>query len=717
MDIAGDSASPSTATVTLDGNGVGLVEISADSPQAVRVTVTGSGDDAEVGASAVSHVVSASLPAYRSAFGGALDLRNGDGDVAAFDAPHHGAPATGGMAVALGDRVYFVPALPGSSVSEAANLPYDVEGLQGVHIDNDGVLDLMAWGGNQVVLLRGLSTGGYAWGTGFQAKAGAVVGAVVNDVTGDRVADLVVAASRASGGGVQVLAGDGAWGFEALEPLTLAEEIWSVTADDEYGDGQPDLSVLTAGRGTVKRYTLRDDGVGWVGASTYELVDYEATAGARLMPQVDLDGDGLSEIIIQGADDLSPQDLVFYRLTDPVLRYPLGYPAYDLGLGDLDNDGLDDLLVMQDGRLTLVSYEGDGFRETPINLPSGRGPVSAGRLAGGDDVPELMITSDVSIVVPGSLSTDGWDKERFAWRAFATALTGPMVVADISDDGVGDVVGFTTDGANTVVATWVLSTDGGQLDFGGRLATGPGVTGHGLVRCGTDWYALAGNGDDSSLYRFTITGPPTERVPTLAGVTPVTGTLLACGWLPQGASGAVVANSSGFWVAYNTALDEVGNGNASQSGAVALGDTDGDGLGNVATCTAVGCSVATADLDQDGTDEVARGGDSVSLEWGGERLELGSAGDVSFADFDGDGVRDLLATDTVTGRITVWRTVAGGLAPPIVLTTDREIGLGPAYIADTNGDGIPEIAIVDVDADGRLRTAFSPVSGPRGSAW
>ena len=704
VSIDGPTASPASLTVSLDGNGLGVARVTTTAPEQVVITATASSDGAEVGASAPAYAVSDTAPAYATAWGSHLGLADGD-------LPSHGAPATGGMAISVEDAVWFVPAAPGAPAVQVADLPFTVEGLQGAHIDRDGLLDLVVFGENQVVLLRGVAQGGHAWAGGYQARAGSVVGAMTSDIDGDRLGDLIVATSRESGGGVQVLVGDGAWGFEALPPLDLAEEIWSVTGSDEFEDGVPDLSVLTAGRGTIKRYSWRPEEAGWVGASTSELVDYEATEGARLLPQTDLDGDGRDEIIIRGAEDRTPHELVFYTLTDPVYRFPLSYPRYEVGLADVDDDGIDDLLVMEEGRITVTSVNDDGgFSEIPVNLPSDRGPVVGGHF-GGDAGADILVATDHALVFPGRTDDDGWDKVRPTWRSFATALAGPILVEDLDGDGSGDSVGFTSDGTDLVMATWLLDPSAGQLQFGGRLTLGA-VDALGIAHCGPFWYALVGSDDDSTLITFQVDA---AAQPQQLASTSTAGSLLACGVLPNGNEGVVVSTTSGFWIAHGPYGTEQDSGNVGQSGAVALARSGGAGA--LASCPADGCSIAAADLDGDGVDEVARGGDTVTLEWGGDTLALAGAGHVSFADFDDDGAVDLLATDVATGRVYAWRNLGNQLAPAIVLATDRDLGAGPAFISDTTGDGVPELAVIDLDGSGNWRTSFGPASLPAGTAW
>lgn len=711
VQVEGPTAGSETVPVDFNADGFGLVPVSASGAESITLTaVDADSPSVELGAETVVHAVSGALPGYATAWGSALDLPGIVVEEGEVGTPDEGANATGGMAVSVDGAIWYLPATPGAAPRLAADLPFGIERLQGVEIDNDGILDLMAWGENQVVLLRGVAGGSYAWAGGYEARAGAVVGAVAADTDSDGYTDLVVATSQDSGGGVQVLLGDGSWGFSPMPPLDLYEEVWSVTAEDEGFDGEPDISVITAGRGTIERFSWRSTDETWVGAATAELVDYEAEQDAHLLPLTDLNGDGLFDIIIEGSPSSTPQRLVWYTLGDPVVVYPLGFESYDSELADMTGDGLDELLITEEGRTTVITHDGAGFVEIRVALPTERGPTAGGEFSGQDGYRDLMVATDAVLVQPGAEGPSGWDKERYAWRAFATALAGPMLSTDLSGDGINDIVGFTTDGADLVLGTWVLLPEGdGRLDFGGRIRLGSGVDALGLVACDGRFYALSGSGDDSTLTAFTVEVDGEDRVPSLIGQVEANGTALGCGTLASGDPGVVVANSSGFWSTYRPFLGAESTGNASQTGAVTVVD------GTVRTCAATGCSLAQADLDGDGTVEVATGGDTVSLDWNGETLSLGGAGVVAFADVDQDGAVDLTATDAATGRIWVWRNLGNGLAPALVLHTDRDLADGPSWFGDTNGDSVPEIIVSDLDPEGRLRTTLSAPSSLRWS--
>ena len=161
----------------------------------------------------------------------------------------------------------------------------------------------------------------------------------------------------------------------------------------------------------------------------------------------------------------------------------------------------------------------------------------------------------------------------------------------------------------------------------------------------------------------------------------------------------MVAKPDGTWSAFDSNMNEIATGEVGPAGAIALGDTDGDGIDEVYGCDSEGCSIVAIDFDGDGLDEIARSTATTTLTAWGEVRTIAGAGVLSATDVDADGRLDLLSLEEATGTIVIHRGMAGTTAPPLALRTERAI-FGPVFIGDANGDAISEI--FSIDADGYL---------------
>ena len=703
LSFSGDATG--SATVDLSTSGAAMVAVPLTGPGHATVTVTDSADGAETGATADAWSTTTGTPRVQMSPTTALPTLD--------EAPSLAAAGTDGIAFASGQWVWWQPASAGVPATPIARLGFSISGLQSAHIDADGVLDLAVYGGNELVLLRGLGDAGFGWQGGWRAKEGDVVAVRAADLDGDRLADLAVGVDRTNSGVAHILRGDGQWGFTLEEALELTHEIESLTASNEDDAGLPVVSVLSSSRGTVRRHTLTDDG--WIGASDFELTGYEASVGAELLPQTDINGDGEENLIITGAPDASAQDFVFYDLTDTPTHYPLTFGSYYATLADLDRDGATDMVTVEDDELHVVRWDGEGFETQGFTGTGLAGPTAAGPWIDGDALPAVAIVTDAVTFHRGEANeqTGAWTRDRFDWRAYNTALAGPGLIADLSGDGVGDIIGFTTD-PDLVIAAWQLNlgdTGQWQIILGGKAEIEGGDP-LDLVLCDNDLYALTGPIDNATLTRLRIQQDGATWQPTVIASVPATGSLLACGTIDTGAPGVVVADVSGFWTSYAEGLGARSTGAVGATGAIALADTDGDGSTEVVGCGADACSVVAGDLDGDGADEIVRVADDIRVAWGETEQAFPGTGTASLGDADGDGNLDVFVHDTASGRVQLLRAAGSSVTWPAGWQTERPL-TGAATVADMTGDGVPEIVLSD--AEGRI--LHTGATDPTGSGW
>ncbi len=693
MAVRGTSVSVTATGGTLESSelefdafGYADAVITSDGAAFVTVTTTASADGATPGASGSGALVTVEPPVYGMLPGAQLPMDGSE--------RHFAAPSEDGIAVALDDEIWWAPYSTGLPGHRVADLQAEIGGLYRAEIDADGVPDLISWSGNTLYMLRGRPGGGYSHGAAWRALDGQIAGASATDLDADRLTDVAVAVTTESTGYLVVLFGNGAWGFTQSEAGELTFPIDSLSAADEAFDGVPDLTVINSATGSLRRYSLLGDD-GWVGASTPEISAYEAAPGSELLPQADLDADGIDEIILAGAPGASSQDFIFFTMTDTVTQFPQAYGQFYPGVGELDLNPGYEIVALEDDifHVTWYSAERDGFISKNITGVGDAGPIAI-RDFNGDGFGDFAIAADQVAYFHGGTDVEGrYAADKPDWRTFSMGISGDPLILEENDDGLADVLAYVYDGEDLSVGLWVSTIDANgdtAFELSDIMSVGVGMEPHDLVTCDDDIYALFGVGNTSTLMKVDIIGGTANRRPDNGGTVDTFGTLLDCGWLDSDSSGAVVATTTGVWSTYTDNLQEQESGNlGAMSGVAILEESSGS---EVVSCVGAGCSVVTVDTDSDGRDEVVRNEDVLSIEVDGLRYTLDGGGLLAAGDVDGDGVTDVLATDEISGQVAMYRSVPGGLAPAIALHAGRQLE-GRARLGDLDGDGVPELII------------------------
>jgi len=721
MSATGAALEAGSTSQTLDPSltGVARLSLPAAGPGTVSWSVDSSADGLDT-VDASTQVWAVGLEMSHWAAGGAGLL----GEFAVE--PAHAAAGTGGVAVASEDEVWWHSSDLGQPPYVVADLPQSVAGLASGHLDRDGILDLAVWSGNQIIALRGLEGGGYTWGGGWRATEGDIVGASISDADGDRINDLSIGSSGGGSGVVTVFSHDGAWRFDAYPELDVNTELYSIQVGDETGDGRPDVSIFATVTGTVRRYTLADEG--WVGAQTSELPGYESLDGGSLLPQVDLDGDGVLETLISGSPDANSQELVFFVI-DPggqgSINYPNNFGVYDATVADLALDGQPDIVVVEDDHITIIGWDGEKFESRKSEGTGDHGPVAAGDM-NGDGLPDVVVASDAVRAHVGELNdNDAWQRNRFEWTSYPTLYEPSLQVADVNNDGQSDLVGLQVDPdtGDVDVVAWSLNFAGAEpeLDPLGTVNLVTSGVGHDLVVCNGDIYTLAEGVDDDTGSTASAIRLSLVRYSSSTGAIVVSertvdrGSMLDCGIIDDGSQGVAVSSQTGFWATFGAGLSDIGTGDVGATDDIALADTNGDGIGEVKGCTGTdrACTVVAIDIEGDGVDEVVRSYDTTVLTSATGDTSLAGVGDLRVADIDGDGRPDVIGWDADAGMLLAWRNAGTTLAPPVGLHTDRAL-VAVAGLADMTGDGVPELVFVDIDGRSVHSSATTAAAG---AAW
>jgi len=690
--LQGEGVTLQDSELQLDSEGYAVARVVADAPGPFEVTTVSSEDGAAVGTSAQGIALGAPTPSL--ALDTILPPPGDSEDVFAM------ARGTGGVALASDNTVWWMPAAQGVLPWTVLTPPFVITGMRAAELDSDGVRDLIVWGEDQVVLLRGRAGGGYSWGAGWQSTDMTVVGASVADVDSDLHADVVIGLTADETGRIELLKGDGVWGFEPVAPLDLTDPIMALVAADEDADGRPDVTAMDSITGYLHRYS-RDE-LGWIGNSPSLLDRYGFPTGSELLPPSDLDGDGVKDIIGLASPGSGAQSVVFYIL-DEDKKYEQSYARIWADLADVDDDGATDLLLMEDGLLHRIRWDAsaDSFVLQSYSALADAGPTAVGDVDG-DGVADVAVLNTAAVVVHRGMFDPGgtWSVGDRSLLELGKGFTEDFVLEDLDEDGDLDIVGFGLQGGAPAMKVWQASwSDEEGPIYDPQPAAPLQATGRVLdfTHCGEDWYVVADNSGAKDAhpnmgFRLRMEGE-TGLEPVVGDQGGVDGSLVACGY-PQkkypDKRRFTVADTGGHWVMYNYLVSIQEEGDLGPVDDIDYADTDGDAIDELIACDVTDCEIRGVDLDRDGIDEVVRNEGTISIEGWGDVLTLEATGRMNVGDADGDGALDIVVADPADGQVVVVPTLRGALAPPFGWYTTEVIS-GPVHPTDYDGDGRPEL--------------------------
>ncbi len=366
-------------------------------------------------------------------------------------------------------------------------------------LDGDGVRELVVacGAGDGVALHAGLGHG--AFGAPALTDMGKFPTAVaVGDVFEDGLPDVVVA-NRWSTGSVTARPGDGALGLGA--PLVSAPDAvpFSMAAGDVNLDGHLDLALGCNSFPATARLLLG------AGDGSFALADSVHIGG---LPDAcalgDLDGDGWLDLVVaptgpakvvwamgDGTGLLGPPSFV-------VVPY---YHQHDVALGDLDGD--DDLDAVSSGGdaggLNLLLNDGTGALAVGPGLPFTKTWGVAIADLDGDDVADVLAAAEYTPTTStfGSLVTwPGLGGATFGPPAVTTVAANAreLLADDVDGDGAPDAITFAIDDDDL----WILpNPDGPWDDLGQPLAGAQGLPrqqGFGTLKAGEPFEILLTDG-------------------------------------------------------------------------------------------------------------------------------------------------------------------------------------------------------------------------------
>ncbi len=406
----------------------------------------------------------------------------------------------------------------------------------------------------------------------------------------------------------------------------------------------------------------------------------------------DLDGDGHCDLVVAGytTDSLA---VLLGDGAGGLQRVGNVFPGFtttlpELMIGDLDGDGVGDLVAVAGDTLTVLLGNGDGtFRITSIvHIDGGLAGFTLCDVDRDHHLDVVVVTDTThAIAVLRGRGDGGLLDQTFYPMAIAAASSmAGVTVGDFDNDGAPDVAVagarlsiFLNDG----FGRFLPPMDGGPVSPGGN---GWGADANTSIACADldhdgalDLVAL-GVGALQGVGDGTFTPfPPLTFSPNAVG--------FAIGDLNHDGVLDLVVADAGLGI-----VEQWGNGDGT------FGTPLSAPIGSAAP------SLAIADLNGDGLADVVTGGMSVLLAEGEGRFKAavyyGTPGAVAIADLNGDGVPDIVSG----GGAVFLGTGDGSFGAPIPLRATGDV----VAIRDLDADGKPDCVLVTCGTGGQFVTVL-----------
>jgi len=324
-------------------------------------------------------------------------------------------------------------------------------------LNGDGKLDLVTANanGNNVSVLLGKRNGTFRPHVDYPTGS-SPLSVQIGDLNRDGVPDL--ASANPSADTVSVLIGKGNGIFNAKVDYGTGDDPWAIQIGDVNRDGKPDLVTANVDGNTVSVLLGRRTG------TFRPKVDYP-TGGGPLSVQIgDVNRDGIPDLVTANAYVDSVSVLLGRRngTFKPMVIYPTGHVPTDVQIGDVNRDGIPDL-VSANSRATagclasasVLLGRGDGTFQNKIDSDLGVCPSGAVIRIGDvnrDGLPDLVAGFNGAITLSMLLGKgDGSFESPVTFGP--PGRTNGLVIADINRDGKPDLV--VTEGQLNAVGVWI----------------------------------------------------------------------------------------------------------------------------------------------------------------------------------------------------------------------------------------------------------------------
>jgi len=625
----------------------------------------------------------------------------------------HIAGARQATTYSVGSEIYWQGHESGKSALHSASLTGDVLGLLALDMDGDGHSDAIAWSENEILLLRGGALG-LIWGAGFTMSEGSIVDVAADFVDNDNFPDVAIAYTNGSQPGVQLLLNDGAWGFEESPRLPLGGDPESISIGSYLGNGNNEVAILEDGN--IARYRYEREEARWLNSGQDLRPEPGFGIGSQLGTSEDISGDGADELILaEPAIDSGERRLAFYELThERPLIYDLQFEANEYVLGDATGDGIAEILVLQNNETNrgelraLTAHEAgeDPYRNRSFSTLAQVGAMGMSD-EDGDGIQDLTVTKEAILHYKGRIPEIGyWAVADPGIGGWDMSSTGHAILIDANKDGKKKDLLVIRD-VSSETALWSYTFSGGANGAELNLVKNPTYKRSLDNRNGADratfldWDLCEQDGmfiymlvDDGGGWLYVTKIQSNGSVPGRADVA-LRADKVTCGNFANGARVAAVSYA-GEVNYFDDALNPVATDNIGPMDDVIAVNLDGNG-DVLYSCTG-NCSLAAADTDGDGIDELVQGGDNAFFSGWGKEIPLGTSAQPSFSDVDGNGTLDLVLTSADSGHFQIHPVFPGSLSVGQAWHTRQAIQ-GNALGGDVDADGRAEFFLMSNAGD------------------